>query len=234
MMQPLWVIIPAAGVGQRMKSSCPKQYLSLAGQTILDRTLAIFIKHPMIAGIAVGLGEHDGYWASSKWVNHPQVFTYFGGVERSDTVLKGLQFLQQTQQINEQSVLVHDAARPLLSQSALERIVLNDSAQGAILAMPVRDTVKQQKANGKVQGTLDRDCIWLAQTPQKFPANSLLSALERVRLDGIAITDECSAMEFVGWQPDLVLGESCNIKVTFPEDLLIAEALVSHGIHSIS
>ncbi|MBJ7553003.1 2-C-methyl-D-erythritol 4-phosphate cytidylyltransferase [Marinomonas spartinae] len=234
MIQPLWVIIPAAGIGQRMKADCPKQYIPLLGKTILDRTVAIFVNHPMIAGVAVGLGELDGYWADSSWVSHPRVFTYQGGMERSDTVLKGLEYLSQVQQVAEQDVLVHDAARPLLSQSALERIIQHQGAQGAILAMPARDTIKQQKANGKIQATIDRDGIWLAQTPQKFPASDLLQALRNIQAQGVAITDECSAMEYTGWQPDLVLGESTNIKVTFPEDLLIAEALVSHNIHSIS
>ncbi len=228
MIQPLWVIIPAAGTGQRMKANSPKQYLHLDGQTILDRTIAIFLRHLMISGIAVGLRKEDVYWPASQWINHPQVFTYQGGTERSDTVLKGLEYLEQIQHITEQYVLVHDATRPLLSWRALERLVLNESAQGAILAIPVRDTIKQQKASGKIQATLDRNFIWLAQTPQKFPVVALLQALRTVQSKGIRITDECSAMEYFGWHPDLVMGENSNIKITFPEDLCIAEALIAN------
>ena len=123
--------------------------------------------------------------------------------------------------------MVHDAARPLLTATALERIVTNSHPQGAILAIPARDTVKRQTDSGRVQGTLDRNHIWLAQTPQKFPADALYEALQKARQQGIEITDECSAMEFIGWNPDLVVGESSNIKVTLPEDLLIADALFS-------
>lgn len=227
MTQPLWVIIPAAGVGQRMNAGFPKQYLSLAGETILDRTISIFIDHPMIAGIVVGLGEGDEYWHDSKWLNHEQVSVFVGGNARSDTVLRGLRFLHEQHQVTSQSVLVHDAARPLLTATALARIVENTHPQGAILALPARDTVKRQTATGNVHSTLDRTHIWLAQTPQKFPADALYEALEKANQQAIDITDECSAMEFVGWSPDLVVGESANIKVTLPEDLLIAEALFS-------
>ncbi|GAA0829988.1 MAG: 2-C-methyl-D-erythritol 4-phosphate cytidylyltransferase [Marinomonas sp.] len=227
MTQPLWVIIPAAGVGQRMNAGFPKQYLSLAGDTILDRTIAIFIDHPLIAGILVGLGADDEYWQDSKWLNHRQVSTFVGGDTRSDTVQKGLRFLHEQHLVGSQSVLVHDAARPLLTATALERIVENTHPQGAILAIPARDTVKRQTDAGKVHSTLDRNHIWLAQTPQKFPADALYDALKKASQHAVEITDECSAMEFVGWNPDLVVGESSNIKVTLPEDLLIAEALFS-------
>ncbi|WP_133011903.1 2-C-methyl-D-erythritol 4-phosphate cytidylyltransferase [Marinomonas flavescens] len=227
MTEPHWIIIPAAGVGQRMKAGFPKQYLPLAGQSILDRTISIFVNHPMVAGILVGLGLNDAYWQESKWINHPQVSTYIGGETRSETVQLGLAFLNECHGIDQQSVLVHDAARPLLTQDALDRIIANVSKHGAILAIPARDTIKRQSPSGNVQNTLDRKDIWLAQTPQKFPAHDLLEALKKAHLHGVEITDECSAMEFIGWHPDLVVGESSNIKVTLPEDLLIAEALFS-------
>ncbi|QUX94889.1 2-C-methyl-D-erythritol 4-phosphate cytidylyltransferase [Marinomonas sp. CT5] len=229
MMNPMWVIIPAAGVGQRMQANCPKQYLPLAGQTILDRTIAIFLSHPLVAGVLVGLGESDGYWSDSKWYEHPSVHRFVGGEERSDTVQKGLEYLLETLTEQQGDVLVHDAARPLLSQKALNRIINHSSEQGALLAMPAKDTVKLQVADQPVvDATLDRNAIWLAQTPQKFPAKALLDALEKAQEDGVTVTDECSAMEFVGWHPDLVVGESSNIKITLPEDLLIAEALFSY------
>ncbi|NVK75190.1 MAG: 2-C-methyl-D-erythritol 4-phosphate cytidylyltransferase [Oceanospirillaceae bacterium] len=229
MMNPMWVIIPAAGVGRRMQANCPKQYLPLAGQTILDRTIAIFMAHPLIAGVLVGIGEDDEYWPDSKWYEHPSVHRFVGGEERSDTVQKGLEYLLKTLTEQQGDVLVHDAARPLLSQKALNRIINHSSEQGALLAMPAKDTVKLQVADQPVvDATLDRNAIWLAQTPQKFPAQALLDALEKAQEDGVTVTDECSAMEFVGWHPDLVVGESSNIKITLPEDLLIAEALFSY------
>ncbi|MCW4631384.1 MULTISPECIES: 2-C-methyl-D-erythritol 4-phosphate cytidylyltransferase [Marinomonas] len=233
MTKPLWVLIPAAGVGQRMQANCPKQYLSLAGQTILDRTIEIFISHPLIAGVLVGIGENDPYWLDSMWYQHDCVHSFIGGKERSDTVQKGLRYLLNSLDGLQQEVLVHDAARPLLSQTALNRIINHHSAQGALLAMPAKDTVKRQMSDRPlVDATLDRNAIWLAQTPQKFPAHALLEALEKTQAQGISVTDECSAMESVGWHPDLIIGESSNIKITLPEDLLIAEALFSFLLNS--
>jgi 2-C-methyl-D-erythritol 4-phosphate cytidylyltransferase len=242
---PLWVIIPAAGVGQRMQADCPKQYLPLAGQSILDRTIEIFVGHPLVAGVAVGISSEDAYWPESKWYDHSSVHTFTGGKERSDTVLKGLQFLADVINDEQQEVLVHDAARPLLTQKALEQIILHDSDHGVLLAMPARDTVKRQlpatlsastlsTSTLSVDITLDRSRIWLAQTPQKFVSSRLLNALEKAQTEGVVITDECSAMEFAGWHPELLIGESSNIKVTLPEDLLIAEALFSYlsNLHS--
>lgn len=228
MTQPLWVIIPAAGVGQRMQAGFPKQYLPLAGQSILDRTISLFINHPNIAGVAIGLSANDEYWSDSKWLGHEKLATFIGGQERSETVQAGLVFLQAHYNIGNASVLVHDAARPLLSSQALQRILANTHEQGAILAMPSKDTVKLQNQAGFSERTLDRNFIWLAQTPQKFPANDLLMALQKAHAQHCAITDECSAMEFVGWHPELVIGENANIKITLPEDLVIAEALLSH------
>ncbi len=233
MTSALWVIIPAAGVGQRMQAHCPKQYLSLVGQTILDRTIDIFISHPMIAGVLVGVGEADEYWPDSKWYQHKLVHSFIGGKERSDTVQAGLKYLLNLTGLKQQEVLVHDAARPLLTHTALDRIIDHVSDQGALLAMPSKDTVKRQVSSSQVvETTLDRNTIWLAQTPQKFPLQALLDALDKAQSAGVVITDECSAMEFSGWHPDLVVGESSNIKITLPEDLLIAEALFSYLCHS--
>jgi 2-C-methyl-D-erythritol 4-phosphate cytidylyltransferase len=229
MTQALWVIIPAAGVGQRMQADCPKQYLSLAGQSILDRTIAIFLTHPFVAGVLVGIGKDDAYWTESKWTNHVGVHTFMGGTERSDTVQKGLEFLLSIADGLQQEVLVHDAARPLLTHEALDRIIYHDSEHGSLLAMPARDTVKSQlSGTSSVEKTLDRNSIWLAQTPQKFPLDKLLKALQTAKKQGVSVTDECSAMELIGYHPDFLLGESSNIKITLPEDLLIAEALFSY------
>lgn len=237
MTQSLWVIIPAAGVGQRMQADCPKQYLSLSGQSILDRSIAIFMTHPCIAGVAVGISEKDAYWSESKWLNHACVHTFVGGEERSDTVQKGLTFLLNVTDNLQQDVLVHDAARPLLTHDALSRIIQHDAEQGVLLAVPSKDTVKRQLPVKQpcsittiptVEETLDRNEIWLAQTPQKFPLDKLLQALQTAKEESLVVTDECSAMEFIGYHPDLLMGENSNIKVTLPEDLLIAEALFSY------
>ncbi|MCV2403783.1 2-C-methyl-D-erythritol 4-phosphate cytidylyltransferase [Marinomonas sp. C2222] len=224
----MWAVIPAAGVGKRMLADCPKQYLTLAGQSILDRSIAIFLENPQIAGVVVGISQGDAYWPESNYFSHDKVHVVEGGKERSDTVLNGLKYLQSKLDDRQQNVLVHDAARPLLTQQALNRIIQHQGDQGAILAMPSRDTVKWKMSDTQqAEKTLDRNNIWLAQTPQKFPLETLSCALQQANELGIDITDECSAMEAAGYQPDLIVGESSNLKLTLPEDLLIAEALLS-------
>ncbi|SBS24565.1 2-C-methyl-D-erythritol 4-phosphate cytidylyltransferase [Marinomonas aquimarina] len=225
-MTQFWVIIPAAGVGKRMASAQPKQYLMLDGKTILDSTIEKFIEHPQIAGIAVGVSPEDEYWQHSEWAGNTKVVRFDGGDERSETVLNGLQVLMAIGVADEDSVLVHDAARPLVSVEALTRIMAHTGDQGALLAIPCKDTLKlaeQQRSTA----TVDRSVIWQAQTPQKFPLMALYQGIASALEEGIAITDESSAMELIGWQPDLIEGEPSNLKITVPQDLVIAQALLS-------
>ncbi|MBJ7549349.1 2-C-methyl-D-erythritol 4-phosphate cytidylyltransferase [Marinomonas ostreistagni] len=225
-MTQFWVIIPAAGVGKRMASTQPKQYLMLNGKTILDTTIEKFLEHPQIAGIAVGVSPDDEYWKQSEWAGNPQVVRFDGGQERSETVLNGLQVLMAIGVADDESVLVHDAARPLVTEAALTRIMAHTGEQGALLAIPCKDTLKLAEEK-RSTATVDRSVIWQAQTPQKFPLMALYQGIAAAMEEGIAITDESSAMELIGWQPDLVEGESCNLKITVPEDLVIAQALLS-------
>ncbi|RDL42675.1 2-C-methyl-D-erythritol 4-phosphate cytidylyltransferase [Marinomonas piezotolerans] len=226
-MTQYWVIIPAAGVGKRMQSAIPKQYLTLNQQTILDVTIARFLTHPSILGVAVGVSCDDEYWPLSEWATHPQVIRYDGGKQRADTVLNGLQVLQAVGIDGHTDVLVHDAARPLISHSAITRIVEHKGEFGALLAVPSKDTLKLANDSSCSQGTVDRSVIWQAQTPQKFPLGALLEGLSTAMEEGLEITDESSAMEQLGWQPTLVEGESTNFKITVPSDLLVAEALLA-------
>lgn len=225
-MTQFWVIIPAAGVGQRMACIEPKQYLKLNNRTILDITISKFIAHPQVAGVAVGVSPDDAFWDASEWSSHPQVVRFDGGEQRSDTVLNGLQVLMAIGVPEAAQVLVHDAARPLVSQAALTRIMAHTGTQGALLALPCKDTLKlaeQQSATA----TVDRSVIWQAQTPQKFPLMALYEGILGALEEGIAITDESSAMELLGWQPDLIEGEPSNLKITVPDDLVIAQALLT-------
>lgn len=225
-MTQFWVIIPAAGVGKRMASAQPKQYLMLNGKTILDTTIEKFLEHPQITGIAVGVSPDDEYWQQSEWAGNPQVVRFDGGQERSETVLNGLQVLMAIGVSDDESVLVHDAARPLVTEAALTRIMAHTGDQGALLAIPCKDTLKLAEEQ-RSTATVDRSVIWQAQTPQKFPLMALYQGLASALEEGVAITDESSAMELIGWQPDLVEGESSNLKITVPEDLVIAQALLS-------
>lgn len=222
-----WLIIPAAGVGSRMQADCPKQYLRVAGKSILEHTLGIFLRHPQLQQIVLPLAVHDRWWQHSRLADDLRITRVEGGKERADSVLAGLRVLPALGAAAEDWVLVHDAARPLLQQGDLQLLLdsLQDDPVGGLLACPVRDTLKRADANGRVESTLSRECIWHALTPQMFRLQALTDALEGALAQGIAITDEASAMEWRGLSPRLVPGRSDNIKVTRPEDLQLLTVL---------
>lgn len=229
-----WVIVPAAGSGKRMQISRPKQYLDLAGKYLLDRTLDQLFSHPQITDIALGLTENDYYWRESTWYKHPNVHVFNGGEERCETVKNGLQFLAQYHDVGDEFILVHDAARPLISHAEIDALIENENPIGALLAIPAKDTVKQSisvnEHPARVLTTLDRQQIWLAQTPQKFIAHDLLTALHYAETKNIPITDESSALEVMGKHPDLVVGQPSNFKVTLPFDFIMANALMQYQL----
>lgn len=225
-----WVILPAAGVGARMQANVPKQYLMLEGQYLIDQTIQRLLSHEKINNIAVGLSVNDAYWLDSIWANDKRIHRYIGGKERSDTVLNGLSFIMDKHAIKDEFVLVHDAARPLISISEIDDLLANNNPVGALLAMPAKDTIKQSQQTSKhqtnVKTSLDRQFIWHAQTPQKFKVDALFAALIKAKRQNLVITDESSALESVGQYPDLVEGKASNFKVTLPIDLVMAKALL--------
>lgn len=216
-----WAVIPAAGVGARMHADRPKQYLPLAGRTLLEHTLDCFLDHPGLRGLVLALGRDDPYWPTLACVDDPRIQRADGGVERADSVLSALLRLEQLGAAPDDWVLVHDAARPNLARRDLDRLLgeLGDDPVGGLLAVPARDTIKLAGADGKVERTLDRQLIWLAFTPQMFRLGALRRALEQGLAKGAAITDEASAMELAGAAPRLIEGRADNLKVTRPEDL---------------
>ena len=224
-MNKSWVIIPAAGVGQRMQSDIPKQYLKLQGLTVIEHTLQCFAHHPEIAGIIIALHPDDPYWPELEVKTSVPVHAVDGGLERADSVFNALSFLiDQTDDLSNY-VLVHDAARPCLSTTDLNVLLAQRTVKkspGALLAMPVRDTMKREH-NGFVDHTVDREGLWHALTPQMFQMRPLYDALLAARQNSKAITDEASAMELVGIHPALVEGDASNIKITRPADLKLAE-----------
>ncbi len=224
-----WLIIPAAGIGSRMQAQCPKQYLTVADKTILEHTLACFIDHPNLHGIVLPLAEHDHWWSELSLAQHPLIQTVMGGVERADSVLNGLRALELSGAQASDWVLVHDAARPLLQPSDLERLLIElaDGPVGGLLAVPARDTLKQVDATGKVIQTIDRSLVWHALTPQMFRFGLLQQALADALQAGVAVTDESSAMEWAGYAPRVIEGQANNIKITRPEDLLLLETLLN-------
>lgn len=225
MSNEVWCIIPAAGVGKRMQTAIPKQYLRLHDKTILEHTLACFLQHPAIKGIVVVVSAADEYWAELAPQYQGQgVYQAIGGQERADSVLKGLKYLQQELSLAaETKVLVHDAARPCLAQADLTALLAANAEQGAILATPVRDTMKRAfKDQSLVSHTEERADLWHALTPQLAPLGLLAQALEQALQTGARITDEASALEYLGLNPLLIEGDARNIKITRPADLALA------------
>ncbi|WP_445939801.1 2-C-methyl-D-erythritol 4-phosphate cytidylyltransferase [Pseudomonas sp.] len=219
---PFWALIPAAGIGSRMRADRPKQYLQLAGKSIIEHTLACFLDHPQLLAVVVSLAADDPYWPTLGCASDPRIQRADGGAERADSVLSGLLRLSELGAQEQDWVLVHDAARPNLARSDLDLLLseLADDPVGGLLAVPARDTLKRAGADGRVQTTVDRSTIWQAFTPQMFRLGELQRALADALIAGGAITDEASAIEWAGHAPRLIEGRSDNLKVTRPEDLL--------------
>ena len=216
-----WVVIPAAGIGSRMRADRPKQYLQLAGRSILEHTLDCFLDHPQLKGLVLCLAADDPYWPLLAAATDPRIQRVDGGSERADSVLNGLLLLRELGAQEGDWVLVHDAARPNLARSDLDLLLaeLADDSVGGLLAVPARDTLKRAGADGRVQETVDRSVIWQAYTPQMFHFAALHRALADALVAGVAVTDEASALEWAGLAPRLVEGRADNLKITRPEDL---------------
>jgi 2-C-methyl-D-erythritol 4-phosphate cytidylyltransferase len=225
----LWVVVPAAGIGSRMQTDRPKQYLPLAGQTVLEHTLKQLLNHPQVKGVVLSLAAEDHYWQDLPTLNDPRIITVVGGEQRCHSVLNGL--LALTERIDVADwVLVHDVARPCLSYVELDSLLsaaLYTNHDGCVLGLPVRDTMKQTSAKGVVELTPDRACLWHAFTPQMFRLAQLIAALEQCLAKELLVTDEASAMEQCGYTVQMVAGSANNIKITRPEDLPLAEFILA-------
>ncbi len=221
----LAVVVPAAGVGKRMNAACPKQYLTIAGQTILEHTVLGLLAHPQITQVVIALGEADEYFPDTQLASHPDVRIVTGGEERVDSVFAGLKALDSERF---PWVLVHDAARPCVSLTDIDALIFAclSKKQGGILAVPVRDTMKRGD-NGLIKTTVERSDLWHALTPQMFPTAQLHQAIEQAVANGAIITDEASAIEFIGGKCQLIEGSSDNIKITRPDDLALAEFILT-------
>ncbi|MGK0409320.1 MAG: 2-C-methyl-D-erythritol 4-phosphate cytidylyltransferase [Shewanella psychromarinicola] len=220
-------IVPAAGVGSRMGADKPKQYLMLGQQSILAHTLDALLAHSEIDLVVVALQKEDKYFSNLPQSQHPKLTQVIGGKERADSVLAALDYAQT---LNPNAwALVHDAARPCVSHEDITQLIesVHIHPQGAILAAPVRDTMKRSDASGHIVSTVDRALLWHALTPQFFPVSSLRSHLSAALAAHVSITDEASAMEWAGVMPGLVQGRMDNIKVTHPDDLQLAALFMS-------
>ncbi|NDU85456.1 MAG: 2-C-methyl-D-erythritol 4-phosphate cytidylyltransferase [Ferrovum sp.] len=223
------VILPAGGTGSRFGAAVPKQFTLLKGIPLLSHTLKIFAGHPRIAHIYVILAPAMATTFAHDISTDATTVLYCAGQTRADTVRNALMEIRKSF-VDQTWVLVHDAARPCLSRQALDRMLdtLWDDAVGGLLAVPVADTLKLEDSTQRVQRTVDRRGLWAAQTPQMFRLQPLLQALS----DHSGATDESSAMEKQGYAPRLVMGESSNLKVTYPADLLLAQYILETPAHA--
>lgn len=234
----IWAVVPAAGSGTRMESETPKQYLKLNGEAMVSLSVRKLLLVEQIHGVVVALSENDTRWRELEVAQHPNVHTVIGGATRSESVLHALHYLSHLDGYvhagTDLWVCVHDAARPCVSPVAINKLINYCLAQqrGAILAVPVADTIKRSRVNENAEQTLgiektvNREQLWQAHTPQMFLLRELKPALDYCNLDGLAVTDEASAIENVHGLADLVLDRRDNIKVTLPEDLTLAEFIL--------
>ncbi|MGH8742282.1 MAG: 2-C-methyl-D-erythritol 4-phosphate cytidylyltransferase [Burkholderiales bacterium] len=223
----MFALIPAAGSGSRASSPQPKQYAPLVGRPMLWHAIrAVCV--PPVRSVFVVLAPGDKAWAGHDWSAFDGKLQplYCGGESRRDSVHNGLVATMDEMEADDW-VLVHDAARPCLPRAHLERLIGECAADevGGILALPVTDTVKRGMQD-RIENTEERADLWLAQTPQMFRAGLLLRALRQARG---RLTDEASAVEQMGLKPKLVQGSRENLKVTWPEDLAVAENLLKRN-----
>ncbi len=233
-----WLVMPAAGRGKRLGAELPKQYLPLAGRSMLEWSLQIFLNDSACRGVAVALSPGDEYWPALRTRLAHAVIEAPGGAERSDSVRQALETLRTRGADEADWVLVHDAARPCVTRAEvdalLQGVAREDSAGqaplgGGLLASPLADTLKRgvTEAGSVVSGeTVPREGFWRALTPQMFRLGALLAALRAAASAGRVPTDEAQAMEWLGAKPRLITGESTNLKVTTAADLALAEGIL--------
>lgn len=221
-------VVPAAGAGRRFGATQPKQYLPLAGMTIQQHTLDRLTAMPELDSVVVAVAADDARARTLPYAQPERLRFVSGGNERMDSVLAGIEALQQAGAADDDWVLVHDVARPLLRPADVRQLlaVLADDPVGGLLANPVRDTMKRGDEGGRITATVAREQLWHALTPQMFRLGLLARALRSARADGVTVTDEAAAIERLGLQPRLLSGARDNLKITFPDDLILAEALL--------
>jgi 2-C-methyl-D-erythritol 4-phosphate cytidylyltransferase / 2-C-methyl-D-erythritol 2,4-cyclodiphosphate synthase len=226
-------LVPAAGSGQRMGASVPKQYISLAGQPMLVHTVTALLDFEPLSRVMVVVSPDDSL-ASQVLANlldsHPLRLSiaYVGGNSRAQTVRNGLAAIEPSSTDQQTMVWVHDAARPAIATAQLAALLaaLDQHPSGVVLATPMADTLKRVQSD-TIQATVDRTQLWAAQTPQCFELNQLMQALDHAQKNSLNVTDEASAIESMGLKPLIVLGSASNFKVTTPADAQMMETILS-------
>jgi 2-C-methyl-D-erythritol 4-phosphate cytidylyltransferase len=230
-MSNFFALIPAAGSGSRMGDELPKQYLPLTDKPMIYHALRTLCHSPRLVCVFVVLAPGDEEWGRHDWSEFSGKLAILecGGATRAESVLNGLKAARGILPIgNADWVLIHDAARPCLSKIQLDKL-MNDLANdevGGLLAVPVADTLKRSDSSNRVEGTQSREKLWQAQTPQMFRYELLVEALSKN--GGMTMTDDAGAVEALGLRPKLVLSDARNLKVTYPQDLVLAELILKN------
>lgn len=231
---PIWAVVPAAGVGRRMGAEMPKQYLPLAGRTVLEHTLLRLLSIPEVSGIIVAVAADDARWDElQRRLGEARIESVAGGAQRHESVANALDALA-TRLDSREWVLVHDAARPCVRASDIEHLIrsLRGDPCGGLLGVPVRDTMKRSNDEARVIATEPRERLWHALTPQMYRLGPLRQALSAAVRDGYMVTDETFAMERAGYQPTLIEGHADNLKITRMEDLDLAQFYMTRQLEA--
>jgi len=228
-----FALIPAAGSSARFGGGVPKQYALLCGAPVIVRTLEALLEWGALDTIFVVLAPADARFAQA-WTDSRHVTAlHCGGQTRGESVANGLDAIAAWVG-DDDWILVHDAARPCIDSALLARLAdtIGDDPVGGLLAMPVSDTLKRAQgidmADARVDRTEDRHGLWCAQTPQMFRYALLRTALQRAR--GSAVTDDAQAIEMLGKRPRLIRGSASNVKITYADDLTLAEAWFAYRV----
>ena len=220
-------IIPAAGQGARLGGPVPKQFLHLNGKPILSHTLEVFQNSGLVDSIVLAVPENELERTRGQWLNNPPLVKKIvaGGKQRQDSVFNGFKELDADTDI----VLVHDGVRPFISAAMIREILAAAAEHGAaITAIPVNDTIKEANGESFVERTLDREKLRRVQTPQAFQYGLLKKAFAKARADSYYGTDEGSLIEYIREPVKIISGSEFNIKITRPEDLILAERISAH------
>ena len=222
----LWAVVPAAGLGSRFSKTELKQYQYIQNYTVLEHTVNR-LNSLDLAGCVLAIGSQDNFAKTLSFQHKDKLHFCLGGAERVHSVLNALIYLSEIAH-EDDWVLVHDAARPCVTQENLQLLVNTAIAhnQSAILAIPVRDTLKQVHTGNQIEKTVSRELLWQAQTPQMAKLKILKNALETALANDILITDEASALEYINQPVQVVQGRSDNIKITYADDLELARLIL--------
>lgn len=218
-MKDVGVVIPAGGAGKRLGSSVPKAFVPLLGKPLLQHAVERFLSHPSVTTISVALPA-DLVTSPPEWLQNERIILVQGGAERMDSVRIALAHLPKTTEV----VLIHDAARPLVTHALIDRVVnaVNDHT-GAIAALPASDTMHLVDTDGSIVSTPARESLWRAQTPQGFPYAMIVAAHQKAAGENRQFTDDAALVVHYGAKVRVVEGDASNLKVTVASDLLIAE-----------